>query len=37
FASMGAQIDLPQCYGPNCFCIHEQIYHRVGTLHPETD
>jgi flagellar biosynthesis GTPase FlhF len=35
FASMGAQIDLPQGFGPYCFRIHEQIYHRIGSLHPD--
>ncbi|CAF4797531.1 unnamed protein product, partial [Rotaria sp. Silwood2] len=34
---MGAQIDLPQGYGPYCFRIHRQIYHRIGPLHPEPD
>ncbi|CAF4463959.1 unnamed protein product [Rotaria sp. Silwood2] len=37
FVSMGAQIDLPQGYGPYCFRIHGQIYHRIGPLHPEPD
>ncbi|CAF3164760.1 unnamed protein product [Rotaria sp. Silwood2] len=35
FASMGAQIDLSQGYGPYCFRIHGQIYHRIGPLHPD--
>ncbi|CAF1394809.1 unnamed protein product [Rotaria sordida] len=34
FASMGAEIDLPQGFGPYCFRIHGQIYHRIGPLHP---
>ncbi|CAF2785995.1 unnamed protein product [Rotaria sp. Silwood2] len=34
---MGAQIDLPQGYGPYCFRIHGQIYHRIGPLHPESE
>ena len=34
FASMGALIDLPQGFGPYCFRIHGQIYHRIGPLHP---
>ena len=37
FASMGAHIDLPKGYGPYCFRIHGQIYHRIGPLHPESD
>ena len=35
FASMGAQIDLPPGFGPYCFRIHGQIYHRIGPLHPD--
>ncbi|CAF1168023.1 unnamed protein product [Rotaria sordida] len=34
FASMGAEIDLPQGFGPYCFRIHGQIYHRIGPLNP---
>ncbi|UYV84552.1 hypothetical protein LAZ67_X002596 [Cordylochernes scorpioides] len=34
FASMGANIATPPGYGPYCFRIHGQIYHRTGTLHP---
>ncbi|CAF5086193.1 unnamed protein product, partial [Rotaria sp. Silwood1] len=34
---MGAQIDLPQGYGPYCFRIHGEIYHRIGPLHSESD
>ncbi|UYV78651.1 hypothetical protein LAZ67_16002278 [Cordylochernes scorpioides] len=34
FASMGANIATPPGYGPYCFRIHDQIYHRTGTLHP---
>ncbi|CAF5057515.1 unnamed protein product, partial [Rotaria sp. Silwood1] len=37
FASMGAQIDLPQGFVPYCFRIHGQIYHRIGPLHPDPD
>lgn len=35
FASTGAQIESPPGYGPYCFRIHGQIYHRAGTLHPD--
>ncbi|UYV67510.1 hypothetical protein LAZ67_5001019 [Cordylochernes scorpioides] len=35
FASMGAQVSPPPGYGPYCFRIQGQIYHRTGTLHPE--
>ncbi|XP_021953640.1 uncharacterized protein LOC110850511 [Folsomia candida] len=35
FASVGAKIASPPGYGPYCFRIHGQIYHRAGTLHPE--
>ncbi|XP_021967368.1 uncharacterized protein LOC110862486 [Folsomia candida] len=35
FASVGAQIKAPPGYGPYCYRIHGQIYHRAGTLHPE--
>lgn len=35
FASVGAQIRAPPGFGPYCFRIHGQIYHRTGTLHPE--
>ncbi|UYV64563.1 hypothetical protein LAZ67_3001189, partial [Cordylochernes scorpioides] len=34
FASIGANIATPPGYGPYCFRIHGQIYHRTGTLHP---
>jgi len=34
FASMGANIKPPPGYGPYCFRIHGQIYHRASTLHP---
>ena len=34
FASLGAQIEQPARFGPYCFRIHGQIYHRSGTLHP---
>ncbi|EYC34886.1 hypothetical protein Y032_1304g3815, partial [Ancylostoma ceylanicum] len=33
-ASMGAQVDVPRGRGPYCYRIHGQIYHRIGTLHP---
>ncbi len=36
FASMGAQIAPPPGYGPYCFRIHGQIYHRSGTLYPSS-
>ncbi len=32
---MGANIETPKGYGPYCFRIHGQIYHRTGTLHPQ--
>ena len=35
FASLGAQISPPPGFGPYCFRIHGQIYHRSGTLHPQ--
>jgi hypothetical protein len=35
FASMGAKICPPSGYGPYCFRIHGQIYHRVGPFHPK--
>ncbi|CAF3572571.1 unnamed protein product [Rotaria sp. Silwood1] len=35
FASMGAQIDLSQGFGPYYFRIHGQIYHQIGPLHPD--
>ncbi|OXA46564.1 hypothetical protein Fcan01_18731 [Folsomia candida] len=34
FASMGANIAPPPGYGPYCFRINGQIYHRTGSLHP---
>ena len=34
FASFGANIDKLTNRGPYCFCIHGQIYHRTGSLHP---
>ena len=34
FASLGANIDKITTRGPYCFCIHGQIYHRNGCLHP---
>jgi hypothetical protein len=33
-ASMGANIAPPPGYGPYCFRINGQIYHRAGALHP---
>ncbi|KAL6740116.1 hypothetical protein Aduo_013503 [Ancylostoma duodenale] len=33
-ASMGAQVDVPRGRGPYCYRIHGQVYHRIGTLHP---
>jgi hypothetical protein len=35
FASMGANIAPPPGYGPYCFRINGQIYHRAGALHPD--
>ncbi|UYV63730.1 hypothetical protein LAZ67_2005450, partial [Cordylochernes scorpioides] len=37
FASMGANLAPPPGYGPYCFRINGQIYHRLGALHPEND
>ena len=37
FASFGAQTVTPPGYGPFCFKIHGQIYHRSGILHPEAN
>jgi len=34
FASMGANIAPPTGYGPYCFRIHGQLYHRAGVLNP---
>ena len=34
FASLGAQLVSPPGFGPYCFRIHGQIYHRTSTLHP---
>jgi hypothetical protein len=35
FASFGASLAPPPGYGPYCFRIHGQIYHRSGSLHPD--
>ena len=35
FASTGANIASPPGFGPYCFRIHGQIYHRAGALHPD--
>jgi len=37
FASMGTNIAPPPGYGPYCFRINGQIYHRAGALHPTND
>uniref|UniRef100_A0A914V163 Helitron helicase-like domain-containing protein n=1 Tax=Plectus sambesii TaxID=2011161 RepID=A0A914V163_9BILA len=37
FASLGAKLDIPSGRGPYCFKVHGQIYHRIGSLHPNTD
>ena len=37
FASMEADITPPPGRGPYCYKVHGQVYHRVGTLHPETN
>lgn len=37
FASLGANIAPPPGYGPYCFRINGQIYHRAGALHPIND
>ncbi|CAF2104300.1 unnamed protein product [Rotaria magnacalcarata] len=34
FASLAAQIAAPTTREPYCFRIHEQIYRRIGALHP---
>lgn len=34
-ASVGAQVVPPGRRGPFCYRIHDQIYHRIGALHPE--
>ncbi|EYB85550.1 hypothetical protein Y032_0296g1695 [Ancylostoma ceylanicum] len=36
-ASMGAQVDVPRGRGPYCYRIHGQVYHRIGTLHPNQE
>lgn len=33
-ASIGARLDLPGRLGPFCYRIYDQIYHRLGPLHP---
>ncbi|VDO19376.1 unnamed protein product [Heligmosomoides polygyrus] len=33
-ASTTAQLDSPRGCGPYCFRVHDQIYHRIGALHP---
>lgn len=35
FASMLVNIDIPPGFGPYCFKIHGQIYHRYSSLHNE--
>jgi len=35
-ASMAAQIDTPQGYGPYCFRVHGQVYHVIGGLRPQS-
>jgi len=37
FASMGATLAPPPGYGPYCFIIQGQIYHRTCALHPQND
>ena len=37
FTSMGANIAPLPGYGPYCFRINGQIYHRTGSLHPQND
>jgi len=34
---MGANIAPPPGYGPYCFSINGQVYHRTGSLHPDND
>lgn len=34
FASLGAKVKAQRGYGPYCFRVHGQIYHRSLTLHP---
>ncbi|XP_003742376.2 uncharacterized protein LOC100901161 [Galendromus occidentalis] len=36
-ASVGARLAPPGGQGPFCYKIHDQIYHRIGALHPEPD
>lgn len=36
FISFGSQITLPSGYGPYCFKIHGDIYHRISSLYPST-
>ena len=33
FAPLGAKLSPPPGYGPYCFRIHFQVYHRSGSLH----
>lgn len=37
FASMGANITPPPGYGPYCFRINGEIYHRTASLHPSNE
>ena len=37
FAFFGAKSATLPGHGPYCFCIHGQIYYRMGTLHPPSN
>ncbi len=37
FASFGAQLSTPTGRGPYTFRLHGQIYHRIGSLHPNNN
>jgi len=36
FVSFGSHITLPSGYGPYCFKIHGDIYHRISSLYPSS-
>jgi hypothetical protein len=36
FVSFGYHITLPSGYGPYCFKIHDDIYHRISSLYPSS-
>jgi len=37
FVSFCFHITLPSGYGPHCFKIHGDIYHRISSLYPSSD